>query len=148
MNTLSISKVRATLSAIVLAMATMTSATSATAQTAILQVKVPFGFENGSQHLPAGLYTISMETPNLMLIRGDSGGGFAMVNPQESTKPANTSTVVFRRYGQRYFLRDVSVAGSTNSLHCVKSKSEKQLQIARTEPAPTDVEVALVEMPH
>ncbi len=148
MITLSVSKVRAGLSAAVLMISSFASASYAHAQGREIKVNVPFAFENGSQHLPAGIYTIQMENEHVLLIRGAKASGLSMTNPQETLHAPQTSKVVFRKYGDQYFLREVWTAESTRHAQCTKSKAEKRLQIARNEtPATQGEEVALLEMP-
>lgn len=148
MITLSVSKVRAGLSAAVLVIASFASASYANAQGREIKVNVPFAFENGSQHLPAGIYTLQMQSDHVMLIHGQVNSGLTMTNPQETLRPSQKSKVVFRKYGDQYFLREVWTAASTTHFQCTKSKAEKRLQIARNEtPAPQGQEVALLEMP-
>lgn len=145
---LSMFNFRATLSAAVLVVAGLT-ATHAQAQERAVRVNVPFAFEEGSSHMKPGVYTIGLQDGNLLSIRGSSNSSFAMVQPEESARPAETGKVVFHRYGNRYFLRQIWIAGDNVHLDCHKSRAEKELQIASNEPgSPDGTEVALVEMPH
>jgi hypothetical protein len=147
MNTLPVAaKVRASLSIAVLGIAVLAAAPQAHGQVSLVKVNIPFGFENGSQYLPAGPYTINTESQSIMRIRGNSGGMLALTRPEENFKAATAGKVVFHRYGDRYFLREVWVAGSTTHLQCPKSRSEKRLEVARNAAA-TGEEVALVETP-
>lgn len=145
MSILSVSKVRASLSIAALAIVALVPASCALAQQTRIRVQVPFGFENGSQHLPAGLYTIGLNSRPTMLILGPSSGGFAMTNPGETLSPASKSKVVFHRYGNRLFLREVWIAGSRTHTECVKSQSEKRLEIASSSGVFDGMEVAALE---
>jgi MFS family permease len=51
--------------------------------------------------------------------------------------------VVFHRVGNRYFLSEVWLAGESTGRVCVKSRREKQLQIAQSASATTNTELAL-----
>lgn len=148
MSTLSSSKLSATLTAAVLVVAGMT----VTAQAQINQqvrVQVPFAFEQGSTHLAAGQYTISLQTGNLLLIRGDKESAYSMANTDQSLKPADKGKVVFERYGNRYFIHQIWMAGTSTHIDCVKSREEKSLQkelnLASVEKKSAGVEVAVLE---
>jgi hypothetical protein len=145
MNTPSIWKFRATL----LAASFLAVAPALHAQTQEMQVKVnvPFAFESGSQHYAAGVYTIGRGAEHIMSIQGASNSGLAMTRLAEDPQPARTGKVVFHRYGDRYFLGEIWVAGKSGHLACVKSKAESQLQISGHGTAPTGVELAVLETP-
>jgi hypothetical protein len=118
------------------------------AQAMAMQVDVPFAFQNGSQHLPAGTYRIDLTSEHLMILRGTAphAAGVAMTNPEQRTRGIETGKVVFRRYGDHYYLRTVWIPGSEIGRSCVTTsaeKREKQLQFAQSSTAPSNVEVAL-----
>lgn len=144
MSTLSISKFRTILFAIILAGAPLAPASHAQGLEGALVVNVPFAFENGPQHFAAGLYTIGMESHNVVIIRGESRSGFIMAGLDEDSHPSETTKVVFRKYGDQYFLREVWVEGETSHTYCLPSKAE-QLEIAANRTAPTGVVVAALE---
>jgi hypothetical protein len=80
-------------------------------------VNVPFAFENGSQHFTPGLYTIRMDYQNIMTIRGKAGSGIAIAWFDEDGNPSNTTKVVFRRYGEKYFIDQVWIARGYSHVH-------------------------------
>jgi hypothetical protein len=144
MKMLSISKVQRSLLACALAATAMVSTSNAVAQSRELMVKVPFAFHNGSQHLPAGVYRVHIESDRLILLRGEHSSGYVMGNSQTS-RTASRGKLVFRRYGSQYFLREVWADGSTTGFECIKSKQEKEAQIAAANIAPSGREVALAQ---
>jgi hypothetical protein len=149
MNTPSISKFRAILLAVTLAGAPLSPASHAQDLEGSVVVNVPFAFENGHQHFAAGLYTIGMESHNVLMIRGESRrgesrSGFVMADFDEDSQPSETTKVVFHRYGDQYFLSEVWVEGETSHTYCLPSKAEK-LEIAANRTAPTGVVVAALE---
>ena len=111
-------------------------------------VNVPFAFETGYQHLPAGVYTIRMESPNILSIRGTSKSGFVPVRAGGGPQPAGTDKVVFRRMGGKYFLGEVWIAEKSGHLDVVKSKAESRLQVAGNTASQTRVELALLQASH
>jgi hypothetical protein len=143
MNKLSVSIIRTKLFVFALAIATLASASEAFAQGTDVKVKVPFAFESGSQHFPADTYTIRFESTHVMLMQGKSASGFIMTLPTESAKAADTGKVVFQRYGDRYFLRQVWVAGATTGDECPKSREEAQVQIAQEQAKAPSVQLTL-----
>ena len=146
MSTLQISKVRATLLAIIFAGASLSPASHAQDLEGKVVVKVPFAFEDGSQHFSPGLYTISMDYRNIATIRGESSAGFATTGFDEEPQPSQTTKVVFHKYGDQYFLEQIWIAGETTHTYFLPSKAEK-LEMSANRTAPTDVVVAALEPP-
>jgi hypothetical protein len=138
-------KVPAGLIAAVLAVAS--SAPAAQAQDAGFAAKmnVPFAFQTASgQHFAPGVYTISMNGPQSMVIRNNTTSGLVLAQLANDELPAAQGKAVFTHYGDQYFLRSVSVAGNTSHLICDKAKVERESQIAAGKVS-TAVEVALLK---
>lgn len=93
-----------------------------------LEVTIPFSFENGSQHLPPGRYTLRTLQDNILQVQGDQDGTNFVVKTDQSLDPARKGRLVFTRYGNHYFLREVWIAGRSTYLLCRKTSAEKQLQ--------------------
>ena len=140
-----ISKLRSSLLLGALAAGAFVSTSHAVAQGTTVQVQVPFAFENGSQHLPAGKYRIELQSEHLMFLRGTAANsaGFAMTIPDERLSPPQKGKVVFHKYRDHYFLSEVWVAGESTGRQCIAGRTEKELQIAQNASAPTHVELAL-----
>jgi hypothetical protein len=143
MNNFSMLKFRASIFAAVLAVAPLSPALNAQDAGAVGRMNVPFAFETGSQHYPAGVYTIRMEDQHLVRISGTSVTGFSMAHIDDNRIPANRSTAVFQRYGNRYILNEISITGRSGHLFLRPSKQETQSQIAASKTGPTGVEIAL-----
>jgi hypothetical protein len=142
----SILKFRASLFAAFLAVAAMAPASYAQDAGVIAKVNVPFAFETASgQHFNAGVYTVRMETTGMTLIRGLSKSGFAPTMVEDDAQPAKSGKAKFRKYGNEYFLTEISMRGSSRRLTFRPSKAERHLQIAQNNPVPSSVEVALLE---
>jgi hypothetical protein len=112
-----------------------------------LKVNVPFAFEDGSQYFPPGLYSIQMVYQHTLLIRGASRSGFLLTIYDDELQPSKSTKVVFEKYGDRYFVREVWIQGDTTHIHSVTSNAEKKLtsEFAENNTAPTGVEVAALE---
>jgi hypothetical protein len=147
MNTLSTWKFRATLFAVILAVAPSAAVSHAQdMDNAVVVVKVPFAFVDGSQHFPAGLYNIRMDDQKILAIHGQSDSGFVMAWFSEDSHPSNSTKVVFRRYGDQYFLQEIWISGESRHTYCLPSKSEKR-EMAANNAVPTNVVVAALGMP-
>jgi len=124
MSTLSMLKFRASIFTAVLAFAPLSPASHAQATGAFARVNVPFAFETAGAHYPAGVYTIAMATPSILMIRGASNSGLAMVKAVEDNgQRAKRGVAVFHRYGNRYFINEISVTGESRHLHLQPSKA-------------------------
>jgi hypothetical protein len=153
MTTPSMSKIRAALVVAAVALASQSPVLHAQDQTLRSQVNVPFAFEVGSVRFAPGAYTLASPREHVLSIQGPSGTALAMNQRETSLSPATESKVVFYRYGDRYFLREVWVKGETDHLRCSESKAEhrvRNIQRAANHAsiaAPTNVEIALLENP-
>jgi hypothetical protein len=145
MNTPSIRRFSATVFTAVLAVVSLAPALQAQDQAAGGRVNVPFAFETGNHHFAPGSYTIRTETPNVVLIQGASSSGFVMAQLGGDLRPAHKSKIVFRRSGDHYFLTEIWIAEKSGHLNVVKSKAERESQVAGQNSAPTAVELALLE---
>jgi hypothetical protein len=113
-----------------------------------VMVNVPFAFQNGSQHLSAGLYTISPSLQNIVTIRGKLDSGFILVKFDEDQQPSKTTQVLFRKYGDQYFLHEIWAAGDTSHTYFPPSREEKaKLKMSANKTAPTSVVLAALEPP-
>lgn len=121
------------------------STSNAMAQDEAAVAVIPFAFENGSQHLPAGTYRIDLTSGPLIRVQGSTANstGYAMTIEATAHKTSQTGKIVFHRCGDRYFLSAVWLPNESTGREVVKSRREKQLQIAQNAPAFTNTELAL-----
>jgi hypothetical protein len=97
------------------------------------RVKVPFNFVAGQVSLPAGEYRVQRAadgSPAMVLQRIDGLGNDAAIvitNSAEASTPKSHSSLVFRVYGEGYFLSQVWSAGDTNGRQLPTSPVEKEL---------------------
>jgi hypothetical protein len=102
------------------------------AQTIRMKAAVPFEFIVNGSTLPAGQYTIqSFGTADgrTLLVRNANVDRKTTVNGigLESLEPAKETKLVFHRYGNRYFLAQVWIAGSEGGQEFPKSHREAEL---------------------
>src|ERR1700677_2146471 len=125
MSTLSISKFRAGLFAAVLAVAPLSPALHGQDVGMIAKMNVPFAFETASgHHFAPGVYSVRMDSLHTLLIRGDSDSALTMTTVEDTGQTAKTGNATFRKYGNQYFLAEITVAGRSRQIHCAKSKAE------------------------
>jgi len=102
------------------------------AQTIRMKADVPFEFIVNGSTLPPGQYTIqSFGTADgkTLLLRNADKNENATVNSfnVESRKSASQTKLIFHRYGDRYFLSQVWVAGNERGHALPKSHREAEL---------------------
>ncbi len=129
MHKLTLLRIAARLLTAFLLISPFSTAITAHAQTGFVKVDIPFAFESGDAHLPPGVYRIRMSasTP-LVQIEGDKSSASQIMMQDSSMRPSSVGKVVFRRYGSRYILKQVWMAGNTTYVRTPASKVEKQLE--------------------
>jgi hypothetical protein len=125
------------------------SAPQALAQsTNLAEVTIPFTFQTDHQTFAAGTYRIALESDQLVLLRGPGNSyGMIMMNNAVNVHPSDHGKLVFDRYGNKYFLRQIWTAGNTAGLECPKSRAEKQAIVAANKQTPDSTEVAFNTVP-
>jgi len=135
--------------AIVLGMtaALIAPASQAFGQAPLVSVTVPFDFQDGSQHLKAGRYVVTMPYEQILQLQGTKLSALTLSRPEINVKPSATSKVIFRKYGDQYFLREVWIANRTEHQVLPKTKAEKREQLAQNGMGRDGTEIALLESP-
>jgi len=126
-------KLRATVMAGVVALTMMGSARVASAQGPMV-VNVPFAFAVGNANLPAGEYSVkaSEASRTLLLINRSNPEASVVIaaNTAEGTEIQSRSRLVFNHYGDRYFLSQVWLEGSSRGKQLTKTNREKETAVA------------------
>ena len=128
----------------------LASTQSALAQSlkTVAEVDVPFAFHTPQQTLPAGKYVLDRESANLLLLKGSgSAKGFVIVHDAINNKAPARGFVVFQRYGDTYYLRQIWTAGNSIGFECPKGKGERESMQAKNMQAPSTIELALNSVP-
>jgi hypothetical protein len=97
----------------------------------LMKVKIPFAFAVEDVSLPGGEYLVFTVTPERSIrIVSVDGKHSAIVNtlPNYASSPSENSRLVFRRYGNEYFLAQVWTAGQNVARNPLSSK--KAMEIA------------------
>jgi hypothetical protein len=95
-----------------------------------IEAQVPFDFVANSKTVPAGECTIAVVVSSgqtLLLISSGKQHVFAVPNADESPKASQETALVFRQYGDRYFLAGIKVEGRIG-YQLPKSKLEGELR--------------------
>jgi hypothetical protein len=127
------------------------AATSAQAQTGPLEADIPFAFNVGGKTLPAGEYRVQQMglTQNVIAVVSRSGKDAVLSLKNNVTgAEADKSALIFRRYGNHYFLARIVTAGATTGSALPMSKAERRIRegrgdgyLARRNAAPEHVTV-------
>jgi hypothetical protein len=145
MSTLSSLKIRAGIVAAALAITPLSPACRAQDVGTLIQVNVPFAFDTDSQHFDAGVYTIRTENEHILRFQGKSQSELVLTWVEDNAQPSTTGKAMFQKYGDHYFLSEISIAGKSRHLHFWPSRAEQELQVAGNKTAPMNVELALMD---
>ncbi len=106
-----------------LTVASLSTAARALSPSSALQAEVPFNFTVGYQQLPAGSYIIKCNSGGMITVESIDHQRRVVV--ASITKPESTRSdkLVFRKYGDHYFLGNVN--SSIFSADFPLAKSEK-----------------------
>ncbi|MFN0119671.1 MAG: hypothetical protein ACKV2V_04140 [Blastocatellia bacterium] len=132
-------------------MAAVTSAR--TRYSSRLTINIPFGFTVNNTEMPAGKYEILLgengSANQLCVSSADKRKAVIVFSTLKETRNDNTnSKLVFRRYGNQYFLGEVWSKFETNGFELTPSGAEKkarrQMREDRLASNATSVEIAMV----
>ena len=89
---------------------------------------IPFAFYVGDRQMPAGEYQTVQLGQVLVMVQHADGkeAAFRSMIPASAKDRPTTSSLVFRNYGDRYFLAKIWRAGSQRGAEFSKSKKERE----------------------
>jgi hypothetical protein len=104
-----------------------------------LTVDLPFGFQISGQQFPSGKYQVTASPgQTAVLIRGVDckRATFSLTNGIQSGTASEKSTLVFHRYGDRYFLSQIWLGGSNSGRVLMTSPAEREVarRLAKSTP--------------
>jgi hypothetical protein len=94
-----------------------------------MRMKIPFSFVAGRQAFPAGEYTVQTGVlPNSVWIRNEdaSRNMVLLSHAALAQQPAGESWLRFNRYGDRYFLSQILIAGDGTGQELPPSPAERE----------------------
>jgi hypothetical protein len=98
---------------------------SAYAQPA-LRANIPFDFVVGDARMTAGAYHLVFLHPNVVRISSATAAAIVITNAATGSGPAETSKLVFNRYGSTCFLSTIWRSGYSQGNQLIKSRMEKE----------------------
>lgn len=108
------------------------TATSVYAQskTLISKVEIPFDFSIRDKTLPAGVYRVERIFQDALLIRSEDRQEVcvSLTMPVRAKEIPETGRLLFRRYGETYFLFQIWEPGSNDGREFVKSGAERSVE--------------------
>jgi hypothetical protein len=99
-----------------------------------ITANIPFEFSVGDKKLPAGKYSFGrarQESDDTVLSVNDSRGHWKAIRASSSVQTVRTAKrpqLVFKRYGDEYFLAQVWAAGASTGRQLPKSQHERELE--------------------
>jgi len=96
----------------------------------VIKAQVPFEFIVNGNIMPAGECSIEAQGDGLtyLLVKSGSHRAFVIPNATESSTVPAQPTMVFHRYGDRYFLSSISRQGNNRGFALPAGKAEKELR--------------------
>ncbi len=113
-----------------LAAASLLTVGNASAQTGSVQATVPFNFTVGNTELPAGTYTISATSENVIVVRNKDLPRISMLSMTvgDDATSAKGEELVFHKYGEQYFLSELICPAHAVTGYLPTSRREKRAQ--------------------
>ncbi len=105
---------------------------SISAQVQAVKANVPFDFTVGDKLLPAGHYTISVVNASAIEIQNSEQRVAILTMTTPDGNQSKTGELVFNKYGDQYFLREILCSQAAMNTAIPASKQEKR---ARTQEA-------------
>jgi hypothetical protein len=115
--------------------ASIVTASPGLAQTYAVQAKVPFTFAAGRTWLPAGSYIISQQSQRVISIQNATTRrvvALSFIQP-ENLASISSGSLVFHKYGQRYFLSAITCPSSATTASLPTSPLEERVQAQQKE---------------
>ncbi|HEX4039354.1 MAG TPA: hypothetical protein VHX37_14950 [Acidobacteriaceae bacterium] len=93
------------------------------------RVQVPFAFDYGNQHFYPGTYTMSMLNNDVLAISGGGRTGFTIIRREiDMNQESAGGYLLFRKYGDRYFLAEYHPGDTATWLNTSVSRTERNLE--------------------
>jgi len=120
------------------------STASLHAQSTEIRANIPFNFTVSGKTLPAGTYRFYSVHGNTLVIQNvnRSAGVLSHIDTKDTAQP-DLRSIVFNKYGDHYFLREVQSSVADLNGQLPVTKSEKQAQQLEASIPAENVKVAL-----
>lgn len=126
-------------------LAALATVAPATAQEVHLIARVPFGFTAADANLPGDTYRLTRMNghPEILFLRGDRTGTFVRTDEVRLPPDGATPSLVFHRYGDQYFLREIRWEGRTR-FDVSETKAERDAAEGRRHRAAALMETVII----
>jgi hypothetical protein len=126
-----------------LALSLVITRNGAYAQTAA-RADVPFSFNIGTTHMPAGTYKVKRADfdSNFIMVSNINTGDTVLSEFQRETPSHVNRKLIFHHRGNQYFLAEVWRGDGSPGMAMPATRAEQQVEIARA-PVTPNVEIAL-----
>ena len=115
-------------------------ASTASAQSTPMRANIPFDFTVGDRHLDKGDYRVRVTTLGVLQLQSSNGSAaFSLLQAAPQENPQTRGALVFRRYGDAYFLSKIVWA---DGLARELPKTRGEIEIARKYPGAPAIETA------
>jgi hypothetical protein len=123
-----------TVATLILSLAGLTGLANAQSGSTII-AEVPFNYIANGKAMAAGETRVRVENngQTYLWIAAENRSAFVMPIPNDSSKPADETKLLFRCYGNRYFLAGVQREGQTRSYELPAGSLEKELRASNEE---------------
>jgi hypothetical protein len=105
---------------------------NAQTKTLIRNVEIPFDFSVGNKTFPAGVYNVTSVNQEKIMLRLRSGDGretiHIITSPVQAKQTPETSKLIFRRYGETYFLAQIWESYNEHGRQLAKSRTEQSVE--------------------
>jgi hypothetical protein len=132
---LCLSAIRGACATLIACVPLMGLSVAARAQTEGVVAKIPFAFHIGNQTLPAGTYKVARSnnsSPSCLLISNTAAHDSVFVVEQSEESTIGSAKLVFDRYGESYFLREVDTGSVRHSLSASPEEKTLAVRLDRT----------------
>jgi hypothetical protein len=115
------------------------------AQDVDLIARVPFEFSVGNAGLPRDTYRVSRMNghPEMLIMRGERKGVFVRTQEVRLPRTSAAPSLLFHRYGDQYFLREIRLEGSTR-LDLPEAQAERDAAERRVDRVAARMETIVV----
>ena len=115
------------------------------AQEVHLIAHVPFDFTIGNSTLPRDTYNLTRMTghPEMVVLRGDRKSAFVRTDEVRLATSGAASSLVFHRYGDLYFLREIKWEGSSR-LDLAETSAEREAADSRASRVGANMETVVI----
>jgi hypothetical protein len=114
-----------------------------------VRANIPFGFLAGGEAFQPGAYTVARigNDPSVLILRSPDGRksvAFLTIGTY-SPEASDNTRLVFNRYGDQYFLKEVWTVGDLTGRQLLPSSRERELNLAMHEANVEGIAIATVQ---